>query len=282
MSKTNNIESQQKINPEIHEEHSLSNPCNIDHGVHRYCNISAYKFVALDESELPQLCKDLKRKAVSANIKGTILLGKEGINFFIAGQLAAIQEYLNYLALNPNFQNIEYKFSYSDFVPFKKLRVKIRKEIVTFNQPGIEPEQFTAPHLAPAELLTWLRDHKDITLLDTRNAFEYKIGTFKNACHLDISNFREFPAAVDNDSQIDRNKPVVTFCTGGIRCEKAAAYLLNHGFKEVYQLDGGILNYFERCGREFYQGECFVFDDRVTVNSSLEATGMHLQDVRDL
>lgn len=234
-----------------------------------YCNIATYKFIALEEEKLPGLCKQLKKTAASYGIKGTILLGTEGINLFLAAEKEGITQFQEYLESITEFQNLQYKYSYSDFVPFEKLFVKVRNEIVTFKQLGISPEQFTAPHLPPQQLKEWLDQNKDIILLDTRNAFEYEIGTFNNAIDLKIDNFREFADALEKFPK-DQNKPIVTFCTGGIRCEKAAAYLLKQGFTEVYQLQGGILNYFEQCGGSHYKGDCFVFDDRIALNTQLE------------
>lgn len=235
-----------------------------------FCNITTYKFISLDEQVLVSLCKALKRKATSLAIKGTILLGTEGINLFLAAEQASIDAFQAFLKTIPEFDDLQYKYSYSDFIPFQKLFVKVRNEIVTFKQPGIHPEQFTAPHLPPEKLKEWYQQGKDMIVLDTRNTFEYEIGTFENAVHLEIDNFREFPDALQKLPAENKDQAVVTFCTGGIRCEKAAAYLLEQGFKEVYQLQGGILNYFEKCGGDHYQGECFVFDDRVTVNHRLE------------
>jgi UPF0176 protein len=235
-----------------------------------FCNIATYKFVSLDELKLPSLCKQLKRVASGLEIKGTILLGTEGINLFLAGAKDSITKFQDHLQTLPEFQDLPYKYSYSNFIPFQKLFVKVRNEIVTFKQLGIAPQEFTAPHLPPEQLKEWFDCDRDMIVLDTRNTFEYDMGTFEQATHLKIDNFREFPEALKNFPESDKDKPIVTFCTGGIRCEKAAAYLLKQGFKEVYQLQGGILNYFERCGGEHYQGDCFVFDDRVALNSRLE------------
>ncbi len=234
-----------------------------------YSNITTYRFISLESSLLDNLCQQLKQAAFSKSIKGTILLSPEGINLFLAGEQKNIDSFQSFLQTFSCFKDMKYKFSYSSFIPFKKLSVKIRKEIVTFSQVGISPEKLTAPYISPAQLKNWLEQNKDITLLDTRNFFEYQIGGFNNALHLEINNFREFPEAF-NRFAINKSKPIVTYCTGGIRCEKAATYLLETGFKEVYQLQGGILNYFEACGGQFYRGDCFVFDDRISLNSKLE------------
>ena len=234
-----------------------------------YSNIAAYKFISISEKELPALCKELKQLGVKLSLKGTILLSTEGINLFLAGEGESINDFTCYLSSYPMFKDLFYKYSYSSYIPFKKLVVKIRQEIVTFNQNNIQPEEFTAPYIDPETLREWLKSQKEVVLLDTRNDFEYELGTFDQAIHLNIKNFRDFPEAIEK-AQLNIEKPIVTFCTGGIRCEKAAAYLLQQGYKEVYQLHGGILNYFGQCGGDFYQGNCFVFDDRTTLNSKLE------------
>lgn len=235
-----------------------------------YCNIACYKFVTFSIDELPPLCKKLKQLGTQHSLKGTILLGTEGINLFLAGEQVGIDEFIQTISSIPKLDNLPYKYSYSNFIPFKKLFVKLRREIVTFNQEEIRPEEFTAPYITPTELKSWLEDQKDFILLDTRNLFEYEIGSFEHAIHLNLHNFREFPEAINQTNKLNPERPIVSFCTGGIRCEKAAAYLLKHGFQQVYQLQGGILNYFEQCGDAFFQGNCFVFDDRIALNGKLE------------
>lgn len=249
-----------KLAPKVKMKPKNSNP---------FCNIATYRFVTIDEQDLPTLRKELKRTAASLEIKGTILIGTEGINLFLAGEHSAIKQFQEYLEAKSKFKGLDYKYSYSDFIPFHKLFVKIRNEIVTFRQEDIHPEEFTAPYITPQQFKEWYNTNHEMLVLDTRNTFEFEMGTFKNAMHLKIDNFREFPKAL---SQLQTNKkiPVVTFCTGGIRCEKAAAYLIQQGYSEVYQLQGGILNYFEQCGGEHYKGDCFVFDDRIALNSNLE------------
>ena len=151
---------------------------------------------------------------------------------------------------------------YSAEQPFRKLKVKIKKEIITFRQPDLNVLGMRAPALAPEELKQWLDEKRDITLLDTRNEYEISMGTFDGAVNLHLNHFNELPKAM---GEIDPAKPVVMFCTGGIRCEKAAQYMKEHGFPDVYQLDGGILGYFAKVGGAHYSGGCFVFDERVSV-----------------
>lgn len=235
-----------------------------------FCNIAAYKFVPIDNESLPELCKKLKEVGTENNIKGTVLLSTEGINLFLASTHESIATVIAYLKNYPCFDDLSFKYSYSSFIPFKKLCVKIRPEIVTFKRTEISPEHSPAPYITPEEFRNLLREQADILILDTRNTFEFAMGTFEAAQHLNIDNFREFPEALHKLSEKDKAKPIVTFCTGGIRCEKAAAFLLRNGCKEVYQLQGGILNYFEKCGGDFYNGSCFVFDDRIALNHKLE------------
>ncbi len=162
------------------------------------------------------------------------------------------------------FADLSFRESFSQSISFKRLKVKIKKEIITMNQPGIHPEQARAPSISPQELKQWLDEKREVILLDTRNEFEVNYGSFNSAMHLGLKNFSEFPDAVKT---LKCDKPVVMFCTGGIRCEKAALSMFNQGFSEVYQLDGGILNYFSQVGQAHYQGGCFVFDDRVVVQA---------------
>jgi UPF0176 protein len=234
------------------------------------CNIAAYKFISLDIHLLPNLCAEMKAKAVQLKIKGTIFLSIEGINLFLVGQQKHIENFQEYLADNLHFNDLKYKYSYSTYYPFKKLIVKIKKEIVSFGISEIHPEKTTAPYITPETFKRWHDEKHEIVVLDTRNQFEFEMGSFGTAIHLGINNFRDFPNVIDKLPAVTKSKPVVTFCTGGIRCEKAALLLLQKGFKEVYQLQGGILNYFEHCGNAHFRGDCFVFDDRIALNEKLE------------
>lgn len=235
-------------------------------------NISAYRFVSLDSTRLPTIKEDLLPKAKSLDIKGTILLSTEGINLFLAGTQKHIDLFFTHLDTYPEFKALTKKLSSSHEQPFTRMLVRIKKEIISMGCPEIQPEKETAPHLDPETFRQWYQNKKQMLVLDTRNDYEVELGTFDDAIDLNIESFRDFPAAVKQLSDADKAKPIVTFCTGGIRCEKAAQYMLNLGFKEVYQLDGGILNYFEQCGGDHYRGECFVFDKRVAVNHQLQET----------
>lgn len=229
-------------------------------------NLAAYRFIQLPDSLLPELQISLKAKANELSLKGTILLSVEGINLFISGEQDPICSFQNFLNNYSYFQNLEFKKSLSNFQPFKKMLVKIKKEIIPFGINNINPELYTAPYITPETLTNWLKNKPELILLDTRNNFEFELGSFKNALNLDLKRFRDFPEVVKKLPENLKHLPIVTFCTGGIRCEKAATYLLKNGYQEVYQLEGGILNYFEKCGKRHFQGACFVFDSRESIS----------------
>jgi UPF0176 protein len=239
-------------------------------------NIAAYRFVQLSDNILAELQIALKLEAEKLDLKGTVLLSPEGINLFISGEMKAIISFQSFLNSYSYFQNLGFKKSLSNFHPFKKMLVKLKKEIVPFGIDNIKSEKYTAPYITPETLKLWLKERPNLTLLDTRNSFEVELGSFENALNLGIKQFREFPNAVKKLPDELKKLPIVTFCTGGIRCEKASAYLLKAGFKEVYQLEGGILNYFEKCGETHYKGSCFVFDARETVTSSLKSFNQNI------
>ncbi|MFT6304517.1 MAG: UPF0176 protein [Pseudomonadales bacterium] len=212
-------------------------------------------------------------------VLGTILIAEEGINVALAGsetQVSAAREYLNN---DKRFSGLWLKESLSDIVPFSKLKVRIRHEIIAFDGSDAHVQQLTrptAPAITPENVQHWIESGKVFTLLDTRNMYEIESGTFEQAEHLNIAHFRDFQSAVHKALEagtLNPDKPLVTFCTGGIRCEKAAPWLIEQGFSEVHQIDGGVLNYFERTGGAHWEGDCFVFDDRVEVDKKLSPTG---------
>ena len=210
-------------------------------------------------------------------MRGTILLSPEGINLVVAAERSAADRLLVRLRALPGFGDLSAKVSESDHPPFNRMLVKIKKEIIAFGVEGIDPASRPARRLSPHQLRQWLDEGRPFTLLDTRNRYETKLGTFRGARTLDLDHFREFPeAAATSLPDKLKDEPVVTFCTGGIRCEKAAPLLEMTGFTQVFQLDGGILNYFEKCGRAHYEGDCFVFDKRVALDASLRETGAAL------
>lgn len=204
-------------------------------------------------------------------VMGTLLLAEEGINGTIAGPQEGIENVLAYLKSDTRLADIEHKESYVEFMPFYRLKVRLKKEIVTIGLPEVDPTQTVGTYVGPEEWNKLLED-EDVIVLDTRNDYEFDIGTFKNALNPNTQSFREFPEYVKKNLSPKKHKKVAMFCTGGIRCEKASSYMLQQGFEEVYHLKGGILKYIEDTPQENskWEGECFVFDNRVAVNHSLE------------
>jgi UPF0176 protein len=235
-------------------------------------NIAAYKFVELDQ--LPQRREQIRELARKLDLKGTVLLSEEGINLFIAGTRATIDEFLAELRADSRLSDLPVKESLSERQPFTRMLVKIKHEIISFGVEGIDPRQRTSPKLPPEQLKQWLDEGRLVHLLDTRNDYEVEVGTFSNAHVLGIDHFREFPEAIDSLPASMKDEPIVMFCTGGIRCEKAGPLMQERGFRNVFQLDGGILKYFEECGGEHYDGDCFVFDQRVAVDPQLRETAV--------
>lgn len=233
-------------------------------------NVSCYQFVPLEN--LPELREYLRHLCGELQLKGTILLAPEGINFFVAGSREAIDELMAELRMKLQLPSLTAKESESAKQPFRRMLVKIKKEIIAFGVEGIDPARHTSPYLNPKTLKTWLDEGKPLILLDTRNDYEIRMGTFDKAVPAGIHHFRNFPEAIQKLPSEWKEQTVVTFCTGGIRCEKAAPFMEKEGFQQVFQLEGGILNYFKECGGAHYQGECFVFDQRVGVNPELEET----------
>ncbi|QKJ18703.1 sulfurtransferase [Microbacterium hominis] len=234
-------------------------------------NISAYLFTAIDDRE--QLRPVLRERALAAGLKGTILLAEEGINLFLAGDADAVRAFVDELRRDPRFARLTTKESWSETQPFGKLLVKLKGEIIRMNHPTIRPESGRAPAVEPATLRRWLdQGHDDagreVVLLDTRNAFEVDYGTFVGALDWRIERFTQFPGAAAENRAALEGKTVVSFCTGGIRCEKAAIYLQDAGI-DALQLEGGILGYFEREGGAHWAGDCFVFDEREALTPEL-------------
>jgi len=231
-------------------------------------NIAAYRFAPLDD--LPALRTELLGLCRAHQLRGTILLSSEGINLFVAGYAAGIEAMLARLRSIPGLAQLEAKYSHTAHQPFRRMLVRIKKEIIAFGVPGIDPARRSSPKLAPRQLKAWLDEGRPLTLLDTRNDYEVKLGTFENALPAGVDHFRDFPAAVARLPAELKDQTIVMFCTGGIRCEKAGPYMESQGFRNVLQLDGGILKYFEECGGAHYRGECFVFDQRVGIDPALQ------------
>ena len=228
-----------------------------------------YKFTRLDDFETIQ--KPLKKFMELLDVRGTLLLAREGINGTIAGEKTNIEKVLYYLQSDKRLADITYKYSYSVKPPFKRLKVKLKKEIVTLGISDIDPTHSSGTYVKPGDWNELVND-PEVVLIDTRNNYEYEIGSFKGAINPNTETFREFPSYTKNNLEKYRNKKIAMFCTGGIRCEKSTAYLKSEGFENVYHLQGGILKYLEEVeeAESLWEGECFVFDDRVAVKHKLE------------
>ena len=237
-------------------------------------NISAYLFVALSDTAL--LRESIRSQAAALSLKGTVLLAEEGINLFVAGHPGAVREFVAWLRSDPRFAGLATKESWSDELPFGKLLVKVKREIIRMNHPAVRPDAGRAPSVDAKTLARWLATGHDdegrpVVTLDTRNAFEVELGRFNGAIDWQLTKFSDFPRALEQHREALQGKTVVSYCTGGIRCEKAALLMAEAGVANVLQLDGGILRYFEEAGGQHFDGECFVFDSRETLDASLAA-----------
>jgi len=236
-------------------------------------NTAAYHFVSITDPDA--LCAQLQARAEAAALRGTVLVAPEGINLFLAGAADAIAAFYQALHTDPRFADMRVKTSHSTHQPFARLKAKVKPEIISFRIADGQPLAFPrAPAVDPATVQRWLRQGHDdagrpVVMLDTRNLQEVAHGTFKDALVLPIERFTELPEALAPHRQALQDATVVSFCTGGIRCEKAALWMLNDGMQNVLQLDGGILGYFEAVGGEGYDGRCFVFDERVALDPDL-------------
>ncbi|CAI8227888.1 MAG: putative adenylyltransferase/sulfurtransferase MoeZ [Methanobacteriota archaeon] len=232
-------------------------------------NIAGYRFVDLsDRDELRQPFRDITAKL---DLKGTILLSKNGINFFLAGTQEAIDNYVEFLNKDERFKDIPLHISFTDYQPFRRMLVRLKKEIIALGMDEIRPADHKGQYIEPMEFKQWLDEGKEVMVLDTRNDYELRLGTFENAIDLDIKSFRQFPNAIEKLKQ-DKSTPVVMFCTGGIRCEKASVVMENKGWENVYQIKGGILGYFKETDGAHWNGDCFVFDQRVSIGKDLNET----------
>lgn len=236
-------------------------------------NVSAYLFTRIDD---PAGLRDvLRARAGEAGLKGTILLAAEGVNLFLAGPAGAVRGFVDALRADARFAALQTKESWSDTVPFGKLLVKVKSEIIRMDRPEVRPQDGRAPAVTPATLRRWLDrgtddEGREVVLVDTRNAFEVDYGTFAGARDWRIERFTQFPDAADSHRDELEGKTVVSFCTGGIRCEKAALHLRAEGL-DAYQLEGGILGWFAEQGAAHWDGECFVFDEREALDPALAA-----------
>ena len=230
-----------------------------------------YSFTNL--SNLKELQDSFSEFLQKKDIKGTVLLASEGINGTVAGQESSIGEFKNFLKSKNLFEARNFKTSRCELDPFPRLKIKLKDEIVTIGNKLVDPKKVVGEYIQPEDWNHLISD-EEIMVLDTRNTYEYSIGSFKNSIQPETTNFREFPKWLEELESlgIDKNKKVAMFCTGGIRCEKASSLMKSRGFKNIYHLQGGILNYLEKINEEdsLWNGECFVFDDRVSINHKLQ------------
>lgn len=229
--------------------------------------VSFYLFVGL--TDLETLQARLAHLCQTQELLGTVILAAEGINGAIAGSPSSIQALQAFWAADPRFDQLTYKTSWVEQPPFQKIKIKIKPEIISLGRPHLDPNQ--AGKRVPATEWNQLLQDPEVILIDTRNEYEIELGTFAKAINPGIDSFREFPEYVNQNLDPKRDRKVAMFCTGGIRCEKASAFMLEQGFEQVYQLEGGILQYLEQVPPEqsLWQGECFVFDQRVSVDHQL-------------
>ena len=230
-----------------------------------------YSFI--DLSDLPQLKSEFTEFLKKQDIRGTMLIASEGINGTLAGEKSSINEFKNFLKSKNLYEAKNFKTSHCEYDPFPRLKIKLKDEIVTIGNKLVDPKKIVGEYIPPEDWNQLIAD-EEVMVLDTRNTYEHSIGSFKNAIQPETTNFREFPAWLDRvqASGLDKNKKVAMFCTGGIRCEKASSLMRSKGFENIYHLQGGILNYLEKINEEdsLWKGECFVFDDRVSINHKLQ------------
>ena len=233
-------------------------------------NIAGYKFEPLVDpvdlvSVYQQKCDDLK-------LKGTMLISKNGINFSLAGTQQATDTIIAFLEEDNRFLNIPLKITYSETQPFRRMKVRLKKEIISLGRKDINPRELTGERISPQDLKNLLDNKEDVLVLDTRNEYETRVGKFENAIDLNLDTFRDFPEAVESLPEEYKDKQIVMYCTGGIRCEKASAVMMKAGFADVKQLEGGVLDYFKETGGAYWEGDCFVFDERVALDTKLNET----------
>ena len=233
-------------------------------------NIAGYKFEPLvDPIDLVSL---YQKKCDELKLKGTMLISKNGINFSLAGTQQATDTIVAFLEEDNRFLNIPLKVTYSETQPFRRMKVRLKKEIISLGRKDINPREFTGERISPQDLKNLLDNKEDVLVLDTRNEYETRVGKFENAIDFNLDTFRDFPEAIESLPEEYKDKQIVMYCTGGIRCEKASAVMMKAGFADVKQLEGGVLDYFKETGGAYWEGDCFVFDERVALDTELNET----------
>ena len=233
-------------------------------------NIAGYKFEPLENPV--DLVRMYQRKCDELELKGTMLISKNGINFSLAGTQQATDTIIAFLEEDNRFLNIPLKVTYSETQPFRRMKVRLKKEIISLGRKDINPRELTGERISPQDLKNLLDNKEDVLVLDTRNEYETRVGKFENAIDLNLDTFRDFPKAIESLPEEYKDKQIVMYCTGGIRCEKASAVMMKAGFVDVKQLEGGVLDYFKETGGAYWEGDCFVFDERVALDTDLNET----------
>ena len=235
-----------------------------------FLNVAGYKFEPLEN--LDSLIPEFQNKCDQLGLKGSVYLSPNGINFSIAGTEKNIDTYIEFMEEDSRFRDIPLKKTFSETQPFRRMKVRLKKEIISLGRDDINPRELTGDYISPRELFEMYETKEDVIVLDTRNEYETRVGLFENAVDLQLDTFRDFPSAIEKLPEEYKDKQIVMYCTGGIRCEKASAVMMKAGFSDVKQLEGGVLDYFKETGGAYWNGDCFVFDERVALDKELKET----------
>lgn len=235
-----------------------------------FLNVAGYKFEPLEN--LDSVIPEFQNKCDELGLKGSVYLSPNGINFSIAGTEADIDTYIKFMEEDVRFKDIPLKKTFSETQPFRRMKVRLKKEIISLGRDDINPSELTGNYISPKELFEMYEKKEDVIVLDTRNEYETRVGIFENAIDLQLDTFRDFPSAIETLPVEYKDKQIVMYCTGGIRCEKASAVMMKAGFSDVKQLKGGVLDYFKETGGAYWNGDCFVFDERVALDKELNET----------
>ncbi len=235
-----------------------------------FLNVAGYKFEPLEN--LDSLIPEFQNKCDELSLKGSVYLSPNGINFSIAGTEKNIDTYIEFMEEDSRFRDIPLKKTFSETQPFRRMKVRLKKEIISLGRDDINPRELTGDYISPRELFEMYETKEDVIVLDTRNEYETRVGLFENAVDLQLDTFRDFPSAIETLPEEYKDKQIVMYCTGGIRCEKASAVMMKAGFSDVKQLEGGVLDYFKETGGAYWNGDCFVFDERVALDKELKET----------
>ena len=235
-----------------------------------FLNVAGYKFEPLEN--LDSLIPEFQNKCDQLGLKGSVYLSPNGINFSIAGTEKNIDTYIEFMEEDSRFRDVPLKKTFSETQPFRRMKVRLKKEIISLGRDDINPRELTGDYISPRELFEMYETKEDVIVLDTRNEYETRVGLFENAVDLQLDTFRDFPSAIETLPEEYKDKQIVMYCTGGIRCEKASAVMMKAGFSDVKQLEGGVLDYFKETGGAYWNGDCFVFDERVALDKELKET----------